>query len=79
MNMTNKEYRAALAQLGLSQRAGARLLGVDDTTSRRWARSGVSGTAVILLQLLLNGDISIAKVAAINNTTTRAVRLGKLA
>lgn len=35
--VTANEYRAAIAQLGLSQLAAARLLGVDDRTSRRWA------------------------------------------
>lgn len=34
--MTAIELRALLAQLGLSQRAAARLLGVDDRTVRRW-------------------------------------------
>lgn len=31
------EYRTAIEALGLSQIAAARLLGVDDRTSRRWA------------------------------------------
>lgn len=35
--MTASEYRNALERLGLTQVAGARLLGVDDRTSRRWA------------------------------------------
>jgi DNA-binding transcriptional regulator YiaG len=35
--MTPDEYREALARLGLSQAGGARLLGVDERTSRRWA------------------------------------------
>lgn len=35
--MTPDEYRAAIETLGLSQVAAARLLGVDDRTSRRWA------------------------------------------
>jgi DNA-binding transcriptional regulator YiaG len=35
--MTPDEYRAAIEALGLSQVAAARLLGVDDRTSRRWA------------------------------------------
>lgn len=35
--MTADEYRAAIEHLGLSQVAAARLLGVDDRTSRRWA------------------------------------------
>jgi len=35
--MTPDEYRVAIEQLGLSQIAAARLLGVDERTSRRWA------------------------------------------
>lgn len=35
--MTADEYRDAIERLGLSQVAAARLLGVDDRTSRRWA------------------------------------------
>ncbi len=35
--MTPDEYRAAIEKLGLSQIAAARLLGVDERTSRRWA------------------------------------------
>lgn len=35
--MTADEYRTAIGQLGLSQIAAARLLGVDARTSRRWA------------------------------------------
>jgi DNA-binding transcriptional regulator YiaG len=35
--MTSDEYRQAIEQLGLSQIAAARLLGVDERTSRRWA------------------------------------------
>lgn len=39
-----------------------RLLGVNDVTSRRWAKSGVDGTVVILLRLLLAGKITIDDV-----------------
>lgn len=35
--MTADEYRETLEALGLTQGGGARLLGVDDRTSRRWA------------------------------------------
>lgn len=35
--MTSDEYRAALKSLGLTQAGGARLVGVDERTSRRWA------------------------------------------
>lgn len=35
--MTADEYREAIATLELTQGAAARLLGVDERTSRRWA------------------------------------------
>lgn len=35
--MTPDEYREALTRLGLTQGGGARMLGVDERTSRRWA------------------------------------------
>ena len=35
--MTPDQYRAVLEALGLTQSGGARLLGVDERTSRRWA------------------------------------------
>jgi DNA-binding transcriptional regulator YiaG len=35
--MTADEYRTAYAALGLTQAGAARLLGVDERTSRRWA------------------------------------------
>lgn len=35
--MSPDEYRDALARLDLTQVAAARLLGVDERTSRRWA------------------------------------------
>jgi DNA-binding transcriptional regulator YiaG len=35
--MTPDEYRETIEKLGLSQIAAARLLGVDERTSRRWA------------------------------------------
>lgn len=35
--MTPDEYRSAIESLGLTQAGAARLLGVDERTSRRWA------------------------------------------
>ena len=57
-DMTPSHYRDALARLGLTQVAAARLLGIGDRTSRRWARYGLSGPAVILLRLLLTRRIT---------------------
>lgn len=65
--MTANQFRAALDRLDLTQVGAARLLGVNDTTVRRWARHGVEGTAVILLRLLLAKKISIADVEKAQN------------
>jgi DNA-binding transcriptional regulator YiaG len=35
--MTSDEYRKTIDKLGLTQGGAARLLGVDERTSRRWA------------------------------------------
>jgi DNA-binding transcriptional regulator YiaG len=35
--MTSDEYRETIEKLGLTQNGAARLLGVDERTSRRWA------------------------------------------
>jgi DNA-binding transcriptional regulator YiaG len=53
--MTADEYREALARLDLSQVAAARLLGVDDRTSRRWATGerDVPGPASRFLNFLI--------------------------
>ena len=52
--MTGKQYLAALKALGLSQRSGAKFLGVNERTSRRWATDGPSWEPVaILLRFML--------------------------
>jgi hypothetical protein len=48
--MTPAQYRDALARLDLTQVAAARLLGINDRTSRRWAQYGAHGTSEILLR-----------------------------
>jgi hypothetical protein len=64
--MTANQYRAALAKLGLPQVGAARLFGVNDVTSRRWAKSGVSGTVAILLRLLVAKKITVEDIEAVN-------------
>jgi DNA-binding transcriptional regulator YiaG len=65
--MTAAEYRETIAQLGLSQVAAARLLGVDARTSRRWANGerDVSQPAARFLRFLL----------AIGRTGNQALRV----
>lgn len=62
--MNRHQYARALEYLGLSQRAGARFLGVDERTSRRW----IAGDSEIpthvgkLLCLMINLKLSAADV-----------------
>jgi DNA-binding transcriptional regulator YiaG len=53
--MTADEYREAIGMLGLSQVAAARLLGVDERTSRRWVSGEreVAPPAVRFLRYLI--------------------------
>jgi DNA-binding transcriptional regulator YiaG len=53
--MNPDQYRAAIEKLGLSQVAAAKLLGVDERTSRRWANGerDVPAPAVRFLQYLI--------------------------
>lgn len=62
--MTANQYRAALAKLELTQVGAARLLDVNEATSRRWARHGVTGTAAIVLRLLAAGKITVRDIEA---------------
>ncbi len=61
--MTANQYRAALARLDLTQVGAARLFGVNEATSRRWAAGGVHGTVEILLRLMLAGKVTRDDVA----------------
>ena len=63
--MTAGQYRAALARLALTQVGAARLLAVNEATSRRWAAHGVSGTAAILLWLMMDGKVTPADIEAV--------------
>lgn len=65
--MTANQYRAALEKLDLSQVGAARLFGVNEATSRRWARYGVTGTTAILLRLLVKGKVTVKDVEAMND------------
>jgi hypothetical protein len=56
--MTANQYRAALDRLGLTQVGAARLFRIGERTSRRWADEGVTGTAEILIGLMLAGKVT---------------------
>jgi hypothetical protein len=53
--MNADEYRRAIEQLGLTQIGAAKLLGVDERTSRRWANGerDVPAPAVRFLAYLI--------------------------
>jgi DNA-binding transcriptional regulator YiaG len=59
--LNTKQYRRALDELGLSQGAAARYLGVTARTSQNWALgfSAVHPCAERLLRLLLDGKITL--------------------
>jgi hypothetical protein len=66
--MTATEYRSALKQLGLTQVGAGKLLGVNPVSSRRWAATGVTGTAELLLRLLLAGKVTPSDLEECNNS-----------
>jgi DNA-binding transcriptional regulator YiaG len=67
--MTSDEFRAALDALGLTQGGAARLLGVDERTSRRWANGerDVPPPAQRFLRYLIatgrSGEYALRKLA----------------
>jgi hypothetical protein len=75
--VTPVQYRDALTHLGLTQVAAGRLLGASDRTSRRWARNGAHGAAVILLRLLLAVGRGKAERWTWDRTTGHSPRLGR--
>lgn len=60
--MTADEYRDALARLDLSQVGAAKLFGVNDRTSRRWARAEqeIPRAVAIALRLMIRFDVKPA-------------------
>jgi DNA-binding transcriptional regulator YiaG len=65
--MTDEEYRNAIAMLGLSQTEAARLLGVDERTSRRWVSGEreIPPPAARFLRFLLATGITGARAIEI--------------
>lgn len=64
--MTPDQIQAALNNLGLTQQQAARLFRHDERTMRRWVlgERGIPQGIAILLQLLLDGKVSQADIAA---------------
>lgn len=65
--MTDEQYRRALDKLGINQVEAAKLLGVDDRTSRRWAlgERGVPGPVAHFLRFLLRQKMTGAEAVAV--------------
>jgi hypothetical protein len=64
--MIAAEYRAILADLGLTQADAARLLGVDGGTARRWASTSARGRAIPPpVERFLRSRISPARALAL--------------
>jgi len=68
--MTPDEYREALEALDLTQAGAAKLLGVDDRTSRRWAcgERDIPPPAVRFLRYLIatgrSGEYAMKRLAS---------------
>ena len=67
--MNGTEYGRALERLGLSQVGAARLLGVNDRTSRRWIANEVPIplSVAVMLQLIIKRRIETDYVQAITD------------
>jgi DNA-binding transcriptional regulator YiaG len=63
-SMTPQQFIDAIAELGLTQTAAARLLGVDARTARRWVAGDrdVPAPAVRFLRFLIAARIPAARV-----------------
>jgi hypothetical protein len=62
-----EQFHTMLADLGITQVGLAKLIGVSDGTSRRWSREGITdGPAMILLRLLHERAIGIARIEAVH-------------
>jgi DNA-binding transcriptional regulator YiaG len=65
--MTADQFRYALARVGLSQSAAARLFGISDRTIRHWTTdTPIPYPVVILMRLLTTRRISIDDIEQIN-------------
>lgn len=62
--MTPKQYAEAISRLGLSQRAAAKFLGVDERTSRKWIAgdSRIPESAAKLLRLMIKLGLTLDDV-----------------
>lgn len=69
--MTPRQYRSAITTLGISDDDAPTVLGVSRITAFRWNRSGITGTAAILLRLLMSGKITVDDVAKATRETDR--------
>lgn len=70
--MNAEQFRKAIARLGLSQNAAAKLVGADPRTARRWAAdTPIPKSVAILLWLLLAKKITIEDIGKVSNGPRR--------
>jgi hypothetical protein len=60
--MDSIAFRKAIERLGLTQAGAAALVGRSPRASRRWAAGEVPPAEAIVLQLLLDGTVTMADV-----------------
>jgi DNA-binding transcriptional regulator YiaG len=65
VQVTPKQFNAALDSVGLSQVAAAKMFNANDRTVRRWAlgERGIPPTVCILLRLLLSHKITLSDLS----------------
>jgi transcriptional regulator with XRE-family HTH domain len=66
-NMSKTEFRKALEQLGLSQAQAAKLVGVDERTSRRYAlrEAAVPRYFALILRMMIKYKITPEEAEAL--------------
>lgn len=67
--MTPKQYQAAIAAIGLSQRAAGPFLGVGERQSRKWVagEARIPESVAKLLRVMIARKISVDTVERINS------------
>ena len=68
MDMTPKQYRAALAQLGMTQEGFAQLVGATGRTGQRWATVLVPPVVATLMHLLIERPELLGVIQAMKHT-----------
>jgi len=62
ITMTSKQYRKAIASLGLNQRQAGEFLGLTDRTSRVYAAKGAPRHVAMVLRIMVAHGLSVHDV-----------------